>query len=158
MGVDVEACDLALRAAMEIIDESCGKIDGSMIRERNSKEITMKTVRIKESVYDRLTALAIGKQTFDHVLARLLDCYEQIPEVVEQIRIAKIVADGILTFAEDSTGYQDKATKTIRITLTVYNRLGWLGSSKDTVNDIVERILDSSCENKLKEEILARLM
>jgi predicted CopG family antitoxin len=156
MGVDVGACDLALRAAMEIIDESCGKIDGSMIRERNSKEIIMKTVRLKESVYNRLEVLMVGKDTFGIVLVRLLDCYEQIPAVMKQIRIAKTVDAGNFAFMEDSGVYQNEPTKTIRIALAVHERLGWLGTSKDTISDVLGKILDSPCEKKLQEDIMAR--
>lgn len=108
------------------------------------------SMHIQEGTNERLMVLRMGEYTYTTVLELLLDCYEQRPEVKEQIRLARKIASGELSIRER------KSTHSITVTMAIWDRLNWLGTTKDSIDDIVRRMLDA-CEKRVFEELKQRL-
>lgn len=111
---------------------------------------TPSNIHVQENTKERLIILRMGEYSYISVLELLLDCYEQIPEVKEQTRLAIKIANGDLLIRERKSKYN------IGVTMEIVDRLNLLGTIKDTIDDILRRMLDS-CEDRVFKELKRRL-
>lgn len=111
---------------------------------------------VTEDIYKRLIILRMDEYSFTTVLEMLLDCYEQRPEIKNQIRFAHAIKEGNITIRERSSLSSKNKPPIVNIHIEVHERLIWLSTSKDTINNVVKRLLDV-CEKRVFEELKRRL-